>query len=84
MLREIKDDRSGLEDGEALRSSRGRPVPVHQDRDSTVGVQGVDEPRFLLLVCSERDMLDPGNRGYAAVQGFGELVWTHSYATLSP
>ena len=60
VLREIKHDGSCLEDRESLRSGCGRSVPVNQDGDFAVGVQGVDVPWLLLPVGSDRDVLDAG------------------------
>ena len=84
VLREIKQNGGRLEDREALRSGRGRSVPVHQDGDFAIRVQGIDEPWFLLRAGPENDVLDTGGRGHTVGCGFGELIQTHSYATLSP
>ena len=63
VLRKIKQDCSRLEDCESFRSGRGRPVPVHQDGNSAIWVQGVNEPRLLLPVGSDCDVFDTGGRG---------------------
>ena len=60
MLREIEYDGGHLKDCKALCSGRGWSVPVHQDRDSAIRVQGIDVP-WLLSVSSELDVLNTGN-----------------------
>ena len=84
VLGQIKQDGGCLEDRETLRAGRGRSVPVHQDGNSAIRVQGIDEPRLLLPVGSERDVLDTDCKGCTVRYSFGGLVQTHSYATLSP
>ena len=84
MLREIEHDSSGLEDRESLCPSRGRSVPVHQDGNFSIRVQGVDVPWLLLLVGPDRDVLHAGGGGRMVRREFGKPFQTHSYATLSP
>ena len=84
VLRQIEQDGSCLEDREALRSGRGRPVPVNQNGDSAIGVQSVDIPCLLLLVGPDGDVLDTADRDRMVRHGFGGFAQTHSYATLSP
>ena len=61
MLRKVKQDRGSLEDRKALCAGRGRSIPIHQDGDSAVGIQGVDEPRLLLFIGPDGDMFDVGS-----------------------
>lgn len=74
MLREIKHDSSRLEDRESLRSGCGRTIPVHQDGDFSVRIQGVDVPWLLLPVGPDRHMLDTGDGGRTVRHGFGKPI----------
>lgn len=74
MLGEIKQDCGRLEDRKALRASGGRSVPIHQDGDSAIRIQGVDVPWFLLPVGPENDVFDADSRDRMVRYRSGKLV----------